>query len=99
MPSADADPIQWTSDPKVWEGELEGRLYGSGVTIIFTRLTGPGGGPELHKHPYTETFVLRQGEVVFTVGDQQMRARAGQIIIAPQTRRTNSPMAAPGSSR
>jgi len=82
MPSANAEPIQWTNDPKVWEGEFEGHLYGSGVTIIFT-LTGQGEGPELHKYPYTETFVSRQGEVLFTVGDRQIRARAGQIIIAP----------------
>lgn len=77
------EPVEWTDDPNVWEGEFEGYRYGSDVTIIFTRLAGPGGGPKLHKHPYSETFVLMKGEVLFSVGDQEIQAKAGQIVVVP----------------
>jgi hypothetical protein len=37
------------------EGEFQGAEIGSAVSIIFARLDGAGGGPKLHRHPYSET--------------------------------------------
>ena len=42
-----------------------------------------GGGPRLHSHPYAEIFIIRQGTGLFTVGDRQIEASAGQIVIVP----------------
>lgn len=43
----------------------------------------PGTGPDLHYHPYAEVFVVREGESTFTVGDEQVVATEGQIVIVP----------------
>jgi mannose-6-phosphate isomerase-like protein (cupin superfamily) len=67
----------------VWKGEFEGHLHGSGVSIIFARLEPGQPGPKLHKHPYPETFVVRQGRAVFIAGDQRIDAVAGDIVVVP----------------
>jgi mannose-6-phosphate isomerase-like protein (cupin superfamily) len=33
-------------------------------------------------HPYDEVFVLHEGEATFTVGDESVAARGGQIVVA-----------------
>lgn len=43
----------------------------------------PGGGPSLHKHPYEELFILLEGEATFVAGENEVRARAGEIVIVP----------------
>ena len=43
----------------------------------------PGRGPELHRHPYEEVFVILEGEATFTLGDETRVARAGDFLIAP----------------
>jgi len=77
-----SQPIHW-ADPAMWAGEFEGHLHGSGVSIIFARLEPGKPGPKLHRHPYPETFVVRQGRAVFTVDDQRIEAAAGDIVVAP----------------
>jgi mannose-6-phosphate isomerase-like protein (cupin superfamily) len=43
----------------------------------------PGEGPELHHHPYAETFIIEEGEATFTVGSETIEACAGDIVVAP----------------
>ena len=43
----------------------------------------PGSGPKLHKHPYEEVFVVQEGTVTFTAGDDVIEARGGQVIVVP----------------
>lgn len=62
---------------------LEGRPYGSGVSVIFSRTDRDGAGPRLHRHPYPETFVIRSGRALFRVGDDELVAVGGQILVAP----------------
>jgi quercetin dioxygenase-like cupin family protein len=50
---------------------------------LFLLHTQPGEGPGLHRHPYTETFVIQEGQATFTVGDDTIEARAGDIVVAP----------------
>ena len=52
------------------------------VCVILVH-TPPGAGPELHRHPYPEVFVLEAGEATFTVGEAKVVAHGGQIVIAP----------------
>jgi mannose-6-phosphate isomerase-like protein (cupin superfamily) len=40
-------------------------------------------GASLHVHPYPETWLVRAGQVRFTVGGQDVEATAGQIVVAP----------------
>ena len=50
---------------------------------FFLLHTAPGEGPGLHHHPYTETFVVQEGQATFTVGDETIDAHAGDIVVAP----------------
>ena len=66
------------------DGDFEGRAYGSEVTFIIVKTDEAGYGPALHRHPYTETFVIRSGEALFTVGEEEFVASGGQILVVPK---------------
>ena len=51
--------------------------------MIFFDRAEPGGGPKLHLNPYPETFIIRAGRALFTLGDQEILAEAGQIVVVP----------------
>jgi quercetin dioxygenase-like cupin family protein len=63
--------------------KLEGYQYGDIDVSFFLSDTPPGKGPDLHKHPYDEVFVVQEGELTFTVGVETIEATGGQIVIAP----------------
>ena len=64
-------------------GELIGADHGgAGVCVIFVDAP-PGAGPSRHKHPYEELFIVLEGESTFVAGDNEIRARAGDIVIVP----------------
>lgn len=73
----------WAEEPDTWQGEFEGKAFGANVSVMFYTTDKIGGGPALHKHPYDEVFIIRQGRALFTVGDQQIEAAAGQIVFGP----------------
>jgi quercetin dioxygenase-like cupin family protein len=50
---------------------------------FFLLHTRPGEGPSLHCHPYAETFIILEGQVTFTIGDETIEAHAGEIVVAP----------------
>ena len=50
---------------------------------FFLLHTRPGEGPTLHRHPYAETFIIQEGQATFTIGEEQVEARAGDIAVAP----------------
>lgn len=61
---------------------FQGRDFGAPVSMFLTD-SAPGMGSGLHRHPYPETWVVREGEVEFSVGEQRHRASAGDIVVAP----------------
>jgi quercetin dioxygenase-like cupin family protein len=50
---------------------------------FFILHTRPGEGPSLHRHPYAETFIILEGQVTFTIGNETIEAHAGEIVVAP----------------
>ena len=66
-----------------WNESIEGETIGSEVSLILEYESRAGYGPRLHRHPYTETFVVRHGRAVFTVGDERLEASGGQILVVP----------------
>lgn len=63
--------------------EFEGARHG-GVSISFLMVDiAPSEGARLHVHPYEEVFVVEEGVVTFTVGDETLEVRGGQIVVAP----------------
>jgi len=75
--------IQLIEQSDLAHGNLEGYLFGASVSVIFEHADREGIGPRLHLHPYDETFVVYSGSARFTVGDEQLVVRAGQVVVAP----------------
>ena len=62
---------------------FEGHEQGDANVSFFLIDSDRGGGPDLHTHPYAEVFVIQDGEVTFTAGDETIEAKAGQIVVVP----------------
>lgn len=71
------------TDGENWDENLEGNAYGAQISIIIESTTKAGSGPRLHKHPYPETFIIRRGSALFTIGTEQVVGHAGQILVVP----------------
>jgi mannose-6-phosphate isomerase-like protein (cupin superfamily) len=52
------------------------------VSMFFVH-SPPGHGPKLHRHPYAELFIPHEGEATFRVGDGEVVATPGMVVIAP----------------
>jgi mannose-6-phosphate isomerase-like protein (cupin superfamily) len=76
------DKSEWSPSER-WQGEILGTALGAGICLIFNDFDEVGRGPRLHLHPYPETFVMKAGNALFTVGDTQIRATAGQVLTVP----------------
>jgi mannose-6-phosphate isomerase-like protein (cupin superfamily) len=64
---------------------FEGEAYGSGVSFFLVN-NAPGAGPDLHKHPYSETWIVRSGTGRFTADGEDIEAGAGDIlVVGPET--------------
>jgi len=73
----------WVRLPGFWRGRFEGKDIGTGVTVLFFESGRKGAGPVLHVHPYDEVFIVRRGRAMFTIGEERIEARAGDILLGP----------------
>ena len=62
--------------------EFEGKEHGAGLTLILVDIE-TGHGPNLHRHPYEEIFVVHAGTGSFVVDESEVQATAGDIVVAP----------------
>jgi mannose-6-phosphate isomerase-like protein (cupin superfamily) len=62
--------------------EFQGFRHGAGVSFIVVDAP-PGSGPRLHKHPYEEVFLVQEGSVTFTTGDEVVEVSGGQVVVVP----------------
>ncbi|WP_022885554.1 cupin domain-containing protein [Glaciibacter superstes] len=60
--------------------KFEGESYGSGVSFFLVD-NQPGQGPGLHRHPYSETWVVLEGEAVVTADGEDFSAQVGDILV------------------
>jgi quercetin dioxygenase-like cupin family protein len=75
----DRDELPHSETAHRFEGHPNGE-----AEVSFFLIDAPGGsGPGLHTHPYAEVFVIQDGEVTFTAGDETIEAKAGQIVVVP----------------
>ena len=63
--------------------EFVGVDHGGVPACVIVFDGGPGAGPDLHRHPYVELFVVLEGEATFTLGDEQRVVRGGSMVWAP----------------
>lgn len=75
--------VDGRDDGEDWTDDCEELPGGAGISLIIESNSRPGVGPRLHQHPYAETFVIRRGSAVFTVGSEQLVRHAGQILVVP----------------
>jgi mannose-6-phosphate isomerase-like protein (cupin superfamily) len=62
--------------------EFEGYLHDASVSFIVIDAP-PASGPKLHTHPYEEVFLVQEGSVTFTAGDEVIEARGGEVVVVP----------------
>lgn len=62
---------------------VEGRDLGTNLTILTFTSTEVGDGPVLHVHKYDEVFLIHEGAARFTVGDEEIIAEAGHVVLGP----------------
>jgi quercetin dioxygenase-like cupin family protein len=61
---------------------FRGAAHGVEVSF-FINHTRPSAEVAPHRHPYPEVFVIRAGELVFTVDGKSLTAHAGQLVVVP----------------
>lgn len=61
---------------------FEGGPHDVELSMFFVEYP-PGTGARLHVHPHPEVFVIESGEATFQVGDEEIQASAGQMLVAP----------------
>lgn len=59
---------------------FEGKAYGAGISF-FHVYNEPGAGPDLHRHPYSETWIVRSGQAGFTADGEYLEAGPGDILV------------------
>ena len=59
---------------------FEGEPYGSDVSFFLVN-NEPGTGPNLHKHPYSETWIVRSGRARITADGQDIEAGPGDMMV------------------
>lgn len=59
---------------------FEGKAYGSEVSFFLVN-NEPGAGPDLHKHPYSETWIVRSGRARITADGEDIEAGPGDIVV------------------
>jgi len=61
---------------------FEGTDHGAGISFFLVD-SAPGRGPRLHRHPYEEVFIVREGRATFRLGDDAVEAEPGDVVVAP----------------
>ena len=75
----DLADLRFSPTAALFEGKAR-----AGIDIsMFIVRTPPGRAVEMHVHPYSETFVLLEGEGRWTAGDVVTELRPEQILVVP----------------
>ena len=77
-----ATRADWARD-EGWNGGWNGEECGTDVSFIFSETTKPGLGPRLHTHDYDEIQIVRRGHAWFQVGEDEIKAEEGDILVIP----------------
>lgn len=76
IPAADLRPF--SSDTM----RFEGADHGAEISFFYVH-NDPGAGADIHRHPYTETWVVIDGEATIQVGDDAIVAHATDTAVVP----------------
>ena len=73
------DDLKFSPTAALFEGKA---LAGIDISMFIVR-TPPGRAVELHVHPYSETFLLLEGQGRWTAGDVVTELEPEQILVVP----------------
>lgn len=62
---------------------FEGADWGASVSFFLVSYDESGLGPELHRHPYDETYIVRAGRIVVEIDGDASEAGPGDIAVVP----------------
>jgi mannose-6-phosphate isomerase-like protein (cupin superfamily) len=60
---------------------FEGVDHGGEVSFFLVHNTQPGTGAKLHRHPYSETWIVQTGHALFNAGGKDMEAGPGDMLV------------------
>lgn len=60
--------------------KFEGGSFGSAISFFLIN-NEPGAGPDLHTHPYSETWIVRSGRARITADGDDIEAGPGDILV------------------
>jgi mannose-6-phosphate isomerase-like protein (cupin superfamily) len=60
--------------------QFEGEPYRAGVSFLLID-NEPGQGPELHLHPYSETWIVQGGRALITAGEEEIEVGSGDVVV------------------
>lgn len=64
---------------------FEGRDHAAQVSVFLVDNL-PGQGPRLHRHPYTETWIVQEGRPLFVADGEEVLPDVGEILtVTPGT--------------
>jgi mannose-6-phosphate isomerase-like protein (cupin superfamily) len=61
---------------------FDGEAFDAGISFFDVDIR-PGVGPPLHRHAYAETWIIKNGNVEFTVDCKKAFAKSGDIVVVP----------------
>src|SRR5215475_9966718 len=71
------DDLRRSENAALFEGRED-----TPVSVFITEYPR-GHGPDLHLHPYPETFIVESGTAIFTAGDEQITVTGGHVVVVP----------------
>jgi mannose-6-phosphate isomerase-like protein (cupin superfamily) len=77
----DLDDLRFNGSPTAFL--FEGKKRAEVDISMFVVRTPPGRSVELHTHPYSETFLLLEGEGRWTAGDEVVELHPDSILVVP----------------
>ena len=63
--------------------EFVGAEHGDVPFCVILVHSRPGLGPKLHRHPYSEVFIVESGRATFQVGDESRVVEGRHIVVSP----------------
>jgi mannose-6-phosphate isomerase-like protein (cupin superfamily) len=70
-------------EPSEHSHEFVGAEHGDVPFCVILVHSRPGVGPKLHRHPYSEVFIVESGQATFRIGDATIVVEGGHVVVSP----------------
>ena len=63
--------------------EFVGAEHGDVSFSVILVHVQPGHGPQAHRHPYAEVFIVESGTATFQIGSERLEVTGGHVVVSP----------------